>query len=149
MLRCVILCLLCSFAGAHAAETKLYQWTDENGVVHFTSEPPPEQVEATERSVREIPKAGTVRPRGPASAESAEGSAEESAEETATARVDPADEERLRRERCEQGRAWVAGIEPADRIRVQRPDGSVEFLQGEDRIAELERARKMVAENCQ
>ncbi|MDX1571079.1 MAG: DUF4124 domain-containing protein [Xanthomonadales bacterium] len=146
MLRCAILCLLFLFAGAHAAETKVYQWTDENGVVHFTTQPPPEEVQAAERTVREIPKAGTVATKAPGREETDPASAETDTPETA--QVDPADQERLRMERCEQGRAWVAGIEPADRIRVERPDGTVEFLEGEDRIAELQRARQMVAENC-
>ncbi|MEM9301380.1 MAG: DUF4124 domain-containing protein [Pseudomonadota bacterium] len=148
-----VLLLLLVTTGA-TAQTKVYQWTDEDGVVHFSTEPPPDPDQAVEeRMVSGAPKPGSV-------AIQTEAEAEAQAQADASARpagglipgepqVDPAEEARQRAERCDLGQRLVALIEPAQRFQKINADGSTEWLTGEARLAELENARQMVSENCQ
>ena len=142
-MRAIIILLLLAAAAA-SAQTRVYQWTDEDGVVHFSTEPPPDPKQAVEaRMVDETPKPGSVAPVAPAKPEpvAAGGASSEPA-------PDPREVARQRAQRCEEWKRIVATIEPAQRIEKTAPDGTVSYLSGEDRIAELERARQMVAENC-
>ena len=145
-MRTMTVLLLLAIATAAAAQTRVYQWTDEDGVVHFSTEPPPDPDQEVEaRMVRETPKPGSVIPEVPGRElpETAAGAGPAGGE-----RQNPEEQARLRAERCRQWQQIVATIEPARRIQKTEPDGSVTFLSGDDRIAELERARQMVAENC-
>lgn len=152
MRRVGFLILALALSLASSADTKVYQWTDENGVTHYSNQPPPEGTEAVERNVQEAPRMGSVPPasvRAGNTRESGPGNAPSDAAQAMAQVADPQLQDRLRQERCDRGRELVAAIEPADRIRVSRTDGTTEWLYGEERIAELNRARKMIRENCE
>lgn len=142
-----VLSLLLYVMAATAAETKVYRWTDDQGVVHFSTSAPPSDTEGVEeQTVREAPNPGSVAPtlRSPEE-DAALAEARQQASIEARGR---AEQSELRRINCERARQRIAAIEPAQRVRIQKPDGSEEWLYGEDRIAELERNRKLVRENC-
>lgn len=126
-----------------AGQTQVYQWTDEDGVVHFSTEPPAADTAGVERrTVQQAPKVGSVPPEIPAPAPEPEPEREEPA-------VDPVLAAQRRQQLCEQGRQLVSLLEVGlRRVSVTRADGSTEILMGEDRVAELEKARQLVAENC-
>ena len=145
-MRTMTVLLLLLIATGAAAQTKVYQWTDEDGVVHFSTEPPPDPEQAVEeRMVSGAPKPGSVAIEPEPEPEPTPAGSLVPGEP----RVDPAEEARLRAERCELGQRLVAVIEPSQRFQKINPDGSTEWLTGEARLAELENARRMVSENCQ
>jgi len=60
-LRLVLLALLLGLSQATAAKT-IYKYTDENGILHFTDRPPPDDVEVETRRVR-VDTAAAIRMR--------------------------------------------------------------------------------------
>lgn len=158
VLSLTIAMLIAASSVSAAKKSKFYKWTDENGVVHYTQEPPPEQVQADELTVQDL---------GPASIDTA---AEEDAsdDESESSSIDSVNdrlaaeaekfreqaavlEERQKQVRnlnCQEGRARIAALEPRQQVLIQLPDGSERMVSGQERINELEKARKMVADNC-
>ena len=133
-------------APALAEETRVYRWTDDNGVVHFSTTPPPTSTEGVEEQmVREAPSPGSVAPTLKVGPEDETGITEAPQLDDLRARRDQDEQRRLI---CERARQRVAAIEPAQRVLIEKSDGSQQWLYGDDRIAELNRQRQLVEENC-
>ena len=106
--------------GAVLAAGKLYKWTDENGVTHYTDEPPAGQQFET-RPVQADP------PAAPA------------------AEIAPAVES----ENCRRTRANVATLEKPGQVRMDIDgDGEAEPLSDLQRNEQLEIARRQVGVYC-
>ena len=110
---------------AQTGTDKVYKWTDENGVTHFSQDPPTgEQYE--ERDVREPPAARKT--------------AEELEKE-----VPPKPESDL----CQRVRANIKALEESDEVNMDlNNDGEAEILSEEQRAAQLDIARKQVDIYC-
>ncbi len=134
--------------GLAAAETRIYKWTDENGVVHFSESPRQGATLVTLTNVAAPP---------------AEQAAALAANEATQARLDEgrtqrdeaqssADEARqlaeAKRERCQIARDEIAYIEPRTNLLVRSEDGQTRRLGDEERLERLAEARKVVEENC-
>lgn len=160
-LAMIIAMLVAASAATAAKKSKFYKWTDENGVVHYTQEPPPDQVGADEVTVQDLGPASA-----PASAqgeddEGAEGDSDSSGQKSVNERLAEEAEayrqqaaileerqKQVRKLNCEQGRALIAALEPSQRTVIRDADGTERVVSGDNRIRELEKARKMVADNC-
>lgn len=156
VLSLTIAMLIAATSASAAKKSKFYKWTDENGVVHYTQDPPPGQVEANELTVQDLGPASSVETpvEEPATEPAQEpNSISEQLASDAEAYRKQAElleqrQEQVRKLNCEKGRALVAGLEPSQRAVIRDADGSERVLFGDDRIRELEAARKLVRENC-
>ncbi|HHQ42067.1 MAG TPA: DUF4124 domain-containing protein [Chromatiales bacterium] len=142
-----LLALALGAPGAPAAE-RVYKWVDEQGVTHY-SQTPPAGVEATPLDV------ATGAPAGGSAEQALERyrkvlAPPKAAEEKASAgKVDPAKEAEARARNCKVARERLAILTARSRILVLRPDGTSERLTEEQRQAEIERMKAIIAANCE
>lgn len=143
--------------GAAAAE--LYRWTDAEGKVHFSDQPPPPEVKAPV----------TVKPRRPAAAPAAPAAnatpaapgapsyVEQEAEfrrrqveaaEKAEAEKQAANEAAKKQRVCEQARARVASLEIGGRVTRANAAGERVFLTDAEIAQALSDARRDVDAAC-
>ena len=59
-MKIMILSGMLLVAPALVAEDTVYQWTDKDGNVHFSGQPPPAGTQAVEKSLEPMPNVGTV-----------------------------------------------------------------------------------------
>jgi hypothetical protein len=138
------------------AETVIYRWVDEDGVVHFGNQPPID-VQATvvnKRSPTPSRGAGraTVASSQPQTAQ-ADGGPELSAAEQS--RLTRADRRKSYTEKqhkleadCEIMRRQRDWVEPSPRVLVAGDDGEPRRLSDEERDEMLNEANTFLAENC-
>ena len=127
-----------------AQDTKIYQWTDENGVVHFSDSKPDSQ-NAEERTLTAPPPAaGAARP-----ADSDPGSlAQQRREEIARKKQETRAEQAANEARCAEWQAEVDRLEPNRRVFFTNEDGETERMddvERSDRVAEL---KDQIARHC-
>ena len=134
---------------------QVYQWTDENGVVHYTDQPP-ERADAEVKAVQPLPEVGTESPRDAtpqATAEAGEADAET---------LSPAEQKRREREEarakrraeeaeiaadCVRARQTVAQLEPSPRVIYTDEEGNTQRMDDDRRLELLEEARSFIERN--
>lgn len=123
-----------------------YKWTDDQGTTHFTASPP------LDRPYTTVNTTNRINARPPATASSAEASGDAGAEEM------PSEDDMPRRAdpdpavvdaRCTQARENLFWLENRRRIEIERPDGTVEMIEGEAREAQIAETRAFIAEWCE
>jgi hypothetical protein len=143
-IRSVLLALLICCGAAVAQETKVYQWTDENGVVHFTDSKPDGR--SVEERTLVAPPAEAARIQQP---DSAPGSvAQERREEIARKKQEARAEQAANEARCAEWQAEVDRLEPNRRVFFTNEDGETERMddvERTDRVAEL---KAQIARHC-
>ena len=145
----VTILALCAalFAPGHglAQEMKMYQWTDEDGVVHFSDTAPAGMdVPATDIPMDEVP-AGVNPYEDAASGPSA---AQQQREEIARQSEQNRAEQANLDAECAAWRTEVAQLEPNRRVFYTNEKGETERMDDvarADRVAEL---KALIAENC-
>ncbi len=107
----------------------IYKWTDANGVVHYSDQPPPESAGAERVNIKAI-----GRPRS--EPQQVDGTAPAAAETPAS-------------DACTTARQNLVVFENNDDIRMDLDgDGTPELLSPEEREAELERTRGLISLLC-
>lgn len=89
--------LLCTGAMADT----VYEWIDADGVKHFSSQPPPPEVQASQKQVTPLPMVGTVAP------------------QPAVPAVAPPEEDPVDRERAELARKRIAATSYDEALAVE------------------------------
>lgn len=119
-----------AFAGPVSAQPA-YKWTDENGVVHYSDQPPPDNAKAERVDLR----AGGPRAERPE--EDVEAAPTEGARSAQSVNA------------CEAARRNITVLEENSRVQMDLDgDGTPEELTPEQREQELERARGLAALLC-
>lgn len=138
----------------------IYRWVDENGVVHFGSQPP-----QSEKQVEVVRKPKSERYRQweseqmatQASVEGEAEAAEKAADNPAEAAPNNQDAEvkqltkaemAVRAQRCRLARTNLESLTSHNRVREIGTDGKQRVLPEEERQARIARARSIIAENC-
>ena len=143
------------FAWPAANAQQVYQWTDENGVVHYTDQPP-EHADAKVSELKPLPEVGTESPvaEEPAVAEASEGDAEETVSPAEQARRERAKarEERRAREAeiaadCVRARQTIAQLEPSPRVIYTDEEGNTQRMDDDRRLELLDEAKDFIAQN--
>ncbi|CAN0373089.1 unnamed protein product, partial [Phaeothamnion confervicola] len=142
-------------APAVAAQT--YKWTDANGEVHYSDQPPPANVkEAVTLQPRKSPAGATTPATGdkaaapPKAKTYIEQEAEfrkrqvETAERDAEAKK-KADDEAAKKQNCEQARAQLRGLQAGGRVTRTNAQGEREYL-NDAQIAEAIQTAKKTAD---
>ncbi len=141
-IRPMLLVLLCALlVSAPAAARTYYKWTDENGTVHFTSEPP------IDRDYETINTAGLVTGSSRTQGEAEPTQSQESPEDVQMPRQAPPDPEVVAA-RCEQARENLFWLQSHRRIIVENDDGSETFIDADEQQRMIEENQALIDEWC-
>jgi hypothetical protein len=139
-----------------AAATEIYTWTDENGVVHFSSTEPTStpsetiEIEASRGGVSySQPVAASEMDAENAGQEPLPTAAEQKRQEIAQARMQQQEERAAITELCEYHRQQLVEMEPARRVYYTNEEGQRVRMDDDERVALIEESNSYVAENCQ
>jgi hypothetical protein len=148
MLRKLLVVLLFCISLPALAQS-IYSWKDASGRVHYSDTPPDDGSASTVRNNSAPPAARPARA-APSVAEqelALRKRLAETSEADDKARKDRArDDERQRS--CNSAKAQLAGLESGQRMAHFKDDGEKEFLDDDQRSAEIERTRGVVATSC-
>jgi FKBP-type peptidyl-prolyl cis-trans isomerase len=140
-----------------------WKWRDSRGQVHISDIPPPRDI--PDKDVLQRPEA-TVRRAAPPAAVAAAASAPASApraavdaeleerkrkadqEQAARKAADEKKQQAARAENCKRAREQLATMDSGVRVMRIRPDGEREYLTDDQRAAEAQRARGLIASEC-
>jgi hypothetical protein len=146
---CFVVLLLALVSGSAltgvAAAAEVYQWTDENGVMHFSDQKP----EGRDAAVRNLPE--HVPPTGPnpyEGAQSESSAAQERREEIAQKGRESQAQKALTEQRCSAWQAEVDRLEPSRRVFQTNEQGEtvrMDDVARTNRVAEL---KSLIAKNC-
>ncbi|MCJ7815543.1 MAG: DUF4124 domain-containing protein [Xanthomonadales bacterium] len=148
-IRSVSIALLFGYfliAQAQAQQQKMYSWTDENGVVHFSDvQPDGQQVQEQLIPVDEPPSASSPYATPDATDPSlAEQKRQEIAQKSQQAQANKA----MKSAQCSSWEEEVARLEPNRRVYSTNAQGETERMddvERTDRVAEL---KSQIAQNC-
>lgn len=138
------------------ADPDIYRWVGDDGVVHF-SEQPPENVEAEKVDTRADESKGVEFDADPLSADSASETgadgqpvdrAAQLREERAEARREAAEKRSETEAKCKQADALIAQLEPFPRVMTTNEQGEVVRMNDDDRLKKLGQAKDFTAANC-
>jgi hypothetical protein len=151
---------LCLLALPAAAE--LYKWTDENGKVHYSDQPPPANVKKSETITAPKPQVAAPPPAATApGAKPATGGPKTAAEqemEFRKRRLEAAEAEAKaqkdaqaaaeKKRTCDQATAQVTALERGGRVTTPGPNGEQNYLNDQEIASALAEARKAQATWC-
>jgi len=139
--------LLCLFVAANAAaqDKKMYQWTDENGTIHF-SETQPEGQEVQERSIPQDAAPSGSNPyqesnTGPSYAQQTR---DEIARKSEEDQVNNA----IKSVECSSWQAEVARLEPNRRVFYTNDQGETVRMDDVERTSRVADLKSQIAKNC-
>lgn len=141
-IRPALLVFLCALlVAAPAAARTYYKWTDDNGTVHFTAEPP------NDRDYESINTSGQVtgssQPAPPAAPQAREG-----AEDVQMPRQAAPDPEVVAA-RCQQARENLFWLQSKRRIVIENDDGSETFIDADEQQRLIDENQALIDEWCQ
>lgn len=154
--RCLPLAIgLALFASAAVADSEIYKWTDEEGNVHYSDCPPPPSCDAEIVEAEPEPDPSEVR--------KAQQRLEQMLAEQAEGRAEREHEQLEKEEQrviamqiaVARKRVCIRARQNLQVLLVQRPvfyideNGNYVYLDEETRISEVERMRRLIAENCE
>lgn len=138
------LALLASLLPATLNAAQVYRWTDENGQVHFSSNPPVDKLKQAENyDVKTLPPATPVPGAANKDAPAAGKPAEKDTEMKGSVSTEDADKY------CKQGRDYKQTLASNFNRRYTRPDGSMRPLTDAERAEENTKADKIIKQYCQ
>ncbi len=120
-----------------------YKWTDDEGTTHFTASPPADRdYETVNTSISVVSRvAGSTATEPPAEDE------DEASDEAQMPRQGQPDPEQVTA-RCVQARENMFWLQNRRRIEVERADGTIEYVEGEDREAMIAETQAFIDEWC-
>lgn len=142
LIKLALVALLMTGSAQAWAQT-YYKWTDDNGTVHFTADPP------EDRAYEAIDTAGNVIARRDSSdAEADSDTAEQDGDNEVQMPREAEPDPELIAARCTQARENMYWLENRRRITVDRADGTEEFVEGDDRLRMIEETQAFIDEWC-
>lgn len=132
-----------------AQASEVYKWVDEDGVTHYSQEPPP-AADATRVDVDAPPEAEIEREREEMeeTGERLEKNREQRREAEQAAEQEARDSER-REQRCADLRASLEQLTENRRLLVPDGEGDVRRLPEEERQERVAERRRQIAANCE
>lgn len=140
-LRTAIFMFAILFAGQSIWGVTVHQWTDENGVVHFSQTAPDKDQPTVEQNLRSAPlTGGTFAPPKPEEKEETEENVAEEQSEP-TYKKDPA--------ACTRAREMLVTIDSGRRLRFEDPEtGEITYATEDDKAKQREVANSQVERHC-
>ena len=142
------------FAGPAVAET--YKWTDADGKVHYSDQPPPANVknEVTLKPPKQSAPANKDTPAAKAKAKDYVGQEAEfrkrqvETAEREAAEKKKADEAAEKIKNCDQARAQLKNLQTGGRVTMTNAQGEREYMNDAQIAQETERSKKVVDSWC-
>jgi len=153
MIMPVLIATLANLAVDAMAGEEIYRWVDENGVVHFGSEPPQntsaEQIIIQQDKIPDTTSSsGSDATTEDTLAEPQPNFAGQEREARAKQRAEMEEQKKLIAEACEQRKKVVSALEPSTRVMVQMEDGTATRMDDNVRLETLNEAKSFIASNC-
>ena len=150
----VLFATLLFFAMDVMAGSEIYRWVDENGVVHFSEQPPgkgnAQSVSVQQSAGIDANPSTDATPANPEAALEPQPSvAQQRRDERAEKRAEREENERIIAAACVQRRTLVSQLEPSTRVMVRMEDGTVTRLDDNVRLETLNEAKTYIANNCE
>ncbi|NJD24825.1 MAG: DUF4124 domain-containing protein [Betaproteobacteria bacterium] len=146
--------ILASSMAASAALAQAYQWKDSSGRTVISDTPPPASVKGT-KSIGTSPPpavgtggAATDAPKTTAEKDMEFRKRQQDAREKSEKEAKEAAAAQQKRENCDRARSQLGALESGRRMVVPDGKGGEVFLEDDARNAEMERARKIIADSC-
>lgn len=125
------------------AQTQLYQWVDDNGVKHFSQQPPPDALDLQPTNLNGAPVISGGEPQQFISRRSAEAT---DATQTATAEPPVPEKDAAK---CAQAKENVSKLTDAPRIRLlDETTGEYRFVEDDERQKQLKEWQKEQSTYC-
>lgn len=142
----LLACLFLAQAGEGAAQDrKMYQWTDQEGVVHFSDMAPEgQEAEARDLPADQAPVVSSPYPDPPSGPSAAQQRREEIARKSQEAKVEQA----TRDTECEAWQAEVDRLEPNRRVYYTNEQGETERMDDVARTNRVAELKAQIARNC-
>jgi hypothetical protein len=156
----VALLAVCGLLLATPAASQTYKWTDKDGKVHYSDQPPPPEAKqsATVKTRKPAPATPPAADGAPPASASAPKTYEEQdadfkkrrveAAEKQAADAKAAEEVAMKKRNCEQAQAQVATLQNGGRLTRSTASGEREYLGDEEIARELERAKQLANAWC-
>lgn len=148
-LMCVMMVFLFGLAAisfAQAQEKKMYNWTDENGTVHF-SDTRPEGQQVQEQVIPEDASPASTDPYAQAGAGGAS-AAEQRRTELAEKRQEYEVNKATTEVECAAWQAEVNRLEPNRRVFYQNDEGETVRMDDQVRVDRVDGLKAQIARNC-
>ena len=143
----MILLAITAFTMSSGVEAqKMYQWTDENGVVHFSDKKPAGQDFDTV-DVPTAPPPGSVSPELP-TADGEPSYAQQRRDEIAQGNQQAREKQAVNEAQCAAWQAEVDRLEPHRRVFFTNEDGETERMDDVERTNTVADLKKKIAANC-
>lgn len=136
----VLLAVAVLLPSAHAAQS-VYKWVDDDGVTHYSQQPPPpgREVQLIDPNTSTDTQQASKPSSDSASGGNADGSGTSSERGGGPKNMT---------EFCNQVRERIATLESSDPVSVRQPDDTLKRLSDEERAQQLERARGQLQQHC-
>ena len=143
-----LLMLSFSLGGSTAIAAKYYKWVDEDGVTHYSAQPPA----AGQGEVIKV-KSGASSDKESAMKRLEERRAKLEQDKLSEAEREAQEEakrqnQKAMEEQCEQYRKNLTVMTQNPRVKLIGADGEARMLPEEERQQRMEKARKFIEENC-
>lgn len=135
-------------AGAQAQT--VYEWTDADGVTHYSSQPPPPGVQADERQVTPMPMVGTVAPRpaAPATSVTDEDPTDRARAELARKRIEATSYDEALAVECAHAYGVVGKLQDHQNIVLTDASGNARAMPEAERRRRVQLANEFIRDNC-
>lgn len=149
---------ICGVAGillsASAIAAEVYKWVDEDGVMHFSDNPPKSGNVDTLNMDHTVTSSGIAPQASNNSAAENLSGAEPSAaqqrrDEIAAARQEKKEQQAEYEELCKKHKDRLERMEPARRVMYTNNDGEVVRMDDDQRMAMIEFSRDFIGQNCE
>lgn len=158
MITGLLTALACGCLQAMPALGELYKWTDAEGKVHYSDQPPPPNVKQPVTVKPRIPAAPTAAPEAAGAPAAAPKSYEEQNSEFNRRRVEAAEREAAakkaakeaaeKKKNCELSKAQLARAQSGTRITRFNDKGETVYLSDAEIAQEIERAKQVADSWC-
>jgi hypothetical protein len=141
--------MLWSLCAAALAET-VFEWTDADGVKHFSSKPPPPGVQANEKQVMPMPMVGTVAPQlaMPSEGLPEEDSVSRERAELARQRIAATSYEEALAVECDHARGVLGKLRANQNIVLTDDSGNSRAMPEPERNRRVQLASDFIRDNC-
>jgi len=145
----LVLTLISSMIGFSTAQAgKAYRWVDENGVIHYTQTPPPDK-SATRIPPPPPPSSDRQKARDQLDRRWQENEIRNEARQKQEQQAaEEADMQAARETNCQAARNNLEILQGSPRKLIRTPDGEYHRVDPAVRQEQIEKAEKMIQENC-
>ncbi len=140
---------LCGLALVTPAQADLYKWTDAQGKVHYSDQPPTVNAQAIKSGAAGQAEATTEATRSLDAKDQAFQKRREEAEKARAKAEKEAEEARIKRENCTKARNNLSTLQNMPRVYTTNAAGQRVYMDDTARASALANSQKAVSDFCQ